>query len=86
MLLFVSFDKLMPLGFKLFTALNRFAEVRESFVGNVKLLVFGPAEMPLRFFHCVFARRIAMSFARALCRHAEPDNCLNGDEARLVSD
>ena len=77
MLLFVSFNKLSPLGFKLFAALNRFAEVCESFFGNVELFVFRPAEVPLRFLHRVFARRVAVRLARALRRHAKPDNCFN---------
>jgi len=77
MLLFVVIHNLIPLGFKFFPALNRFAEVRERFVRNVELLVFGPTEMTFRFLHRIFAGRIAVSLPRALRRHAEADNSLN---------
>src|ERR1041385_1349213 len=73
----VLLDKRMPLGFELLAAWNGFTVVRECFVRNVKLLVFGPAEVFLRFAHSLFTRRVAVSFACALRRHAEPDHGLD---------
>ena len=73
----VFLDESVPFGFELLATWNGFAVVRECFVGNVKLLVFGPAEMFLRFAHSLFTRRVAVSFACALGRHAEADHCLD---------
>ena len=65
MLLLVLLNQRIPFGFLLRAALDRFAKMRQRLIGNVELLVFGPAEMPLRFAHRLFAGRIAVGFARA---------------------
>ena len=77
MLLLVFLDQRFPFFFLLRAAFNRFAEMRQRFVGNIELLVFGPAEMTFRFAHGLFAGRIAVRFARALRRHAETDDRLD---------
>ena len=73
----ILLDQRVPLRFLLRAAIDRFAKMRQRFVGNVKLLVFRPAEMSFRFAHRFFARRIAVGFARAGGRHAETNDRLH---------
>src|SRR5262245_23613647 len=85
MSLCILLNQRLPLIFELLAAWHRFTEVRERFLRNVELLVFRPAEMSLRFAHCVLARCIAVSLARALSRHSEADDCLHRNQAWLIS-
>ena len=64
------FHQRAPFCFLLRAAFNRFTKMRQRFIGNVKLLVFGPTQMPFRFAHRFFARRVAVRLARAGGRHA----------------
>src|SRR5687768_2670883 len=81
---YVAVDELAPTGLKACSLLNCFSKMFECFLRNVKLLIFGPSEVTLGFAHCVFARRITVSFACALRRHAKPDHGLNRDQAGLI--
>ena len=77
MLLLVVFNQRIPFRFLSRATINRFTKMIQSFIGNVELFVFRPAEMSLRFTNCVAARRIAVRLARARRRHSEADDCLN---------
>src|SRR5688572_17958209 len=81
---FIALYQLAPLVLQLLAAFDRFAKVAQHLVRNVKLLVFRPTKMSLRFAHGVFTRRIAVSFARALSGHAEADDGLYTNETWLV--
>ena len=70
MLLLIFLNQLVPLFLELRAAIDRLTEMRQRFIGNIKLFVFGPTEMPFRFAHSLFARRVAVGFARARRRHA----------------
>src|SRR5205807_10538373 len=77
MFLAVILDQSVPFRFGLRAAIYCFTKMRERFVGNVELFVFGPAEMALGFAHGILAGRIAVSSARAAARHAVTNDCLD---------
>ena len=82
----IARHQLVPLRFGLRAAIDATPEMRERFIGNVELFVFRPAEMPLGFAHGLFARRIAVRFARAGGRHAVTNGRLDGNQRRLIGD
>src|SRR5215467_14482276 len=73
MLLRVALNQIIPLAFVLLSALEGAAKMFQGFIGNKKLFIFWPSQMPLGFTHGLFARRIAMSLARACRGHAVTD-------------
>src|SRR5688572_975501 len=76
----ILFKQSVPFRFLSRSAFDRLAEMSKRLIGNIKLLVFRPAEMALGFAHCFFPRCVAVGLARAGCRHAIANRCLNRDQ------
>src|SRR5438309_7762706 len=84
MLLLKFLNQFVPFFFLLRAAFDRLSKMRERFVGNVKELVFGPAEMALGLTHGIFARRVAVRFARSGSGHAVTNRRLHRDQRRPI--